>query len=67
MLQEFRGYGISKNWMIPVVQGFVKGFKFKTNDSIYHYTLISRRSKFQSGTRYISRGINDQAYVANFV
>lgn len=31
MLREFRGYGISKRWMVPVVQGFVKGFKFKNN------------------------------------
>lgn len=56
MLHEFRGYGLSKCWMIPVVQGYVKGFKFKIKDESYFYTLIARRSKFQSGTRYTSRG-----------
>lgn len=30
MLKELRGYGINKCWMIPVVQGFVKGFRAET-------------------------------------
>ena len=28
--------------------------------------LITRRSRFMGGTRYYSRGINDEGHVANF-
>lgn len=31
------------------------------------YHLISRRSRYNSGTRYICRGIDDLGHVANFV
>ena len=67
MLSEFRGYGINNCWMIPVVQGFVKGFRAETLYIPYEYTLIARRSKYQSGTRFVSRGINAEGHVANFV
>lgn len=30
MLNEFREYGISKTWMIPIIQGYVKGFRAET-------------------------------------
>jgi hypothetical protein len=42
--------------MIPIVQGYVKGFRAETTYIPYEYTMVTRRSKYQSGTRFISRG-----------
>lgn len=36
-------------------------------DSMVDYILISRRSRYRPGLRYQRRGIDDEAYVANFV
>jgi hypothetical protein len=33
----------------------------------YEYTMITRRSKYQSGTRFTSRGADAEGNVANFV
>ena len=67
MLTELKAYDVSSCWMIPVVQGFIRGFKAETLYFPYDYTLISRRSKYQSGTRFTSRGVNSEGHVANFV
>lgn len=67
MLSEFKNYKISQTWMVPIIQGYVKGFRAETLYVPYEYTLISRRSKYQSGTRFSSRGVNSEGHVANFV
>lgn len=37
------------------------------NGQILNWTIISRRSVEKAGTRFYSRGINEQGKVANFV
>lgn len=37
------------------------------NGQTFNWTIISRRSVDKAGTRFYSRGINDQGKVANFV
>ncbi|EGC35666.1 hypothetical protein DICPUDRAFT_78660 [Dictyostelium purpureum] len=56
------------DWCFPIIQGYV------VSDNLGHiqsknvqYTLISRRSRFRAGTRFVTRGIDDDGNVANFV
>jgi hypothetical protein len=50
-------------FILPIICGFVKEFSTST----FTYTLISRRSTENIGTRYHSRGINNNASVSNFI
>ena len=51
------------SFFIPVVQGFIG--KIKAPD--FSLTVISKRSYHMGGTRYNSRGIDNNGYVANYV
>lgn len=55
-------------WIAPICQGFVceRTVAFET-DCVLTLTLISRRSVKRAGVRYLRRGIDDEADVANFV
>jgi len=57
--------GISEKWTDPVVQGFFGSFKVPQTE--INFALLSRRSSEMGGTRFNSRGINEDGYVANFV
>jgi hypothetical protein len=59
--------GCKGRWAIPVVQGFVGKFSIYVQGKKLLFVLISRRSTKMAGPRYIARGINPDAYVANFV
>lgn len=49
------------------MQGYVSEIKQKTNFFSYEYLTLSRRSKYMSGTRFNSRGIDHSFNTANFV
>lgn len=55
------------DWKIPLIHGFVA----QANISIYgkpvYITLIARRSRLYSGTRFLKRGLNLEGDVANEV
>lgn len=58
---------INKIWMVVCIYGHVGIVINKIHtDDLYLY-LISRRSVYHSGTRYLTRGLDDQGHVANFV
>ena len=57
----------SSEWVIPVVQGHYTNFELIIGGETVRYYLITRRSKFRSGTRYYSRGINEHGNCANFI
>jgi len=72
MLSDLEATDLSSEWVVPVVQGFVAQRSLiidaetiaPTNLTL---TLISRRSKKRAGTRYLRRGVDEEANVANFV
>lgn len=37
------------------------------NGKTFCFTLITRRSRFRPGTRFFSRGINEEGHVSNYV
>ena len=59
---------IESIFIIPIICGYVDMFNFKVDNNTKNmqFILISRRSKNHCGTRYNTRGINDEGNVANF-
>ncbi|KAF7723677.1 hypothetical protein EC973_001768 [Apophysomyces ossiformis] len=55
------------DFILPVLQGFVELQVTRINGKPFVLTLITRRSRHRAGTRYFSRGIDDQGHVSNFV
>ncbi len=51
--------GVSKEWVVPVFQGYFSGFQSVLGNSRVDYYLFSRRSKHKSGTRFYARGLDD--------
>mmetsp|Transcript_23530 Transcript_23530/g.36220 ORF Transcript_23530/g.36220 Transcript_23530/m.36220 type:complete len:116 (+) Transcript_23530:839-1186(+) len=53
--------------MVPIIQGYVEQQRQWADNSEIEIMLISRRRSAKAGARFISRGIDDNANVANFV
>jgi phosphatidylinositol 4-phosphatase len=58
---------VNNEWIIPIIQGHYDSFEINLNGNNIKYCLISRRSKYRSGARYYSRGINENGNCANFI
>ena len=58
---------VKECWTVPVIQGFVAEVKVDNRYFQAEYLTISRRSTHMSGTRFNSRGVDDQAHASNFV
>lgn len=54
-------------YILPVMQGFVEISQSKINNKTFTWGLITRRSRHRPGTRYFSRGIDENGHVSNFV
>lgn len=67
MLKDLASIQSSSKWCCPIIQGFVRSFEVFLEGTKVSYVLVSRRSVKKGGTRYFDRGLNDEAYVANFV
>ena len=53
-------------FIIPIICGYFGTFSYEIDGAILYFTLISRRSQNHCGTRYNTRGINDDGHVANY-
>ena len=70
------GYGIKAGhgrtqsgvdpYILPVMFGMMRITNTKIKNTPMTFTLITRRSRFRAGTRYFSRGIDDEGHVSNF-
>ena len=58
---------IREEYIIPMMDGFIKCFTDTFNDREFMYILISRRGCTRTGARYHMRGADPLGYVANFV
>ncbi|KAI7860681.1 SacI homology domain-containing protein [Circinella umbellata] len=54
-------------FILPVIQGFVNITPAVINNHSVVFGLISRRSRERAGTRYFSRGLDDNGHASNFV
>ncbi|GAA5949454.1 hypothetical protein JCM3765_002666 [Sporobolomyces pararoseus] len=53
-------------FILPVMVGFLEFKTTSINSRQFQFGLISRRNRFRAGTRYFSRGIDQQGNVSNF-
>ena len=68
LLQDFLAQNVSPRWFVPVIQGYCaseSSKRFLTKP--IEVTLISRRHVARAGTRFHSRGVDEDGHVANFV
>ena len=55
------------DWCLPIVHGYVNQAKISVYGNLVYVTIISRRSRFFAGARFLKRGANDFGHVANDV
>lgn len=67
LCKDFIEAGISTSWLIPMIQGYVGIVKEYLNSKPFQIALISRRSTKMAGTRFNSRGLDDEGNAANTV
>jgi hypothetical protein len=58
---------IDTQWLIPVIQGHYGAFTQMIGNLHFKYYLISRRSKYRSGTRFYNRGIDENSKCSQFI
>jgi len=53
-------------FILPVMFGMMRITNTRVKSTPFTFTLITRRSRHRAGTRYFSRGIDDEGRVSNF-
>lgn len=53
-------------YILPVMFGFLRITSTKVKSTPFTFALITRRSRHRAGTRYLSRGIDEQGNVSNY-
>ncbi|KAL9115379.1 MAG: hypothetical protein Q9227_000700 [Pyrenula ochraceoflavens] len=53
-------------YILPVMFGMMRIVTTSIKGTPFTFALITRRSRHRGGTRYFSRGIDDQGHVSNF-
>jgi len=53
-------------YILPVMYGMLEITNTSIKDNPMTFVLITRRSRHRGGTRYMSRGIDDEGHVSNF-
>jgi len=67
LLKEYQQVVDNPYWVVPIVHGFFSQVQFSVHGRQFWLSLISRRSRFFAGTRFLKRGITDLGHVANEV
>jgi len=67
LCKDFIEAGVSTEWLVPMIQGYIGILKTSLNSKPFQMALISRRSSKMAGTRFNSRGIDDEGNAANTV
>ena len=57
---------IDYTFIVPIICGYINMFEYEIEQKKLQFVLITRRSQNYAGTRYNTRGINDDGNVANF-
>ncbi|EGG23448.1 hypothetical protein DFA_05581 [Cavenderia fasciculata] len=55
------------SWILPIIRGHVEVYNFFLDGCSFEFGIISRRSKVRAGTRYNTRGSDQNGSVANYV
>eukprot|EP01135_Chromosphaera_perkinsii_P007864 Nk52_evm56s1020 gene=Nk52_evmTU56s1020 len=66
LLKSFIGLRQIDRFLIPIMHGFVSINTTSINSKTFDYILITRRSIFNTGTRFFARGVDENGECANF-
>ncbi|KAB8074839.1 SacI homology domain-containing protein [Aspergillus leporis] len=53
-------------YILPVMYGMLRITPAKVKSTTFTFALITRRSRHRAGTRYFSRGIDEEGHVSNY-
>ncbi|WEW59288.1 Phosphoinositide phosphatase sac1 [Emydomyces testavorans] len=53
-------------YILPVMYGMLEIVPTRIKSTSFTFALITRRSRYRGGTRYFSRGIDEQGHVSNY-
>lgn len=53
-------------YILPVMFGMMRIIPARVKGTSFSFALITRRSRHRAGTRYFSRGIDEQGHVSNY-
>lgn len=53
-------------YILPVMYGMLSITNTSIKGNALTFALITRRSRFRTGTRYLTRGVDEEGHVANF-
>ncbi|KAK2725367.1 phosphatidylinositol-3-phosphatase SAC1-like [Artemia franciscana] len=68
LIENFvRGDKEVAKYSLPVIHGFISIKVCSVGRNSFNWAVISRRSRYNAGTRFYTRGINLDGHVANFV
>lgn len=67
MMKALLGDHGGSEWLVPVIQGHYGTFTQSIASLNFKYYLISRRSKYRSGTRFYNRGIDENSKCSQFI
>ena len=66
-LRQNAGYQTGADpFILPVMFGMMRITSTRIKSTPLTFTLITRRSRHRAGTRYLTRGIDEQGHVANY-
>ena len=61
------GMQVCSELLLPVIYGYAEFKPMRIGSRDFTLGIVSRRGRFNAGTRFLRRGINEQGNVANFV
>lgn len=67
LLQPFLKYVIGQEFILPIICGFFRVEKVQISGRIIKTGILSRRSRFYAGPRFLKRGIDEYGNIANEV
>lgn len=53
-------------YILPVMFGMMRITPARVKGTSFTFALVTRRSRYRAGTRYFSRGIDEQGHVSNY-
>ncbi|KAF8820867.1 endonuclease/exonuclease/phosphatase domain-containing protein [Cardiosporidium cionae] len=66
MCLPFLHSGVSEQWLVPIMQGYISFERFEKDRQFIETVLFCRKGCKRVGTRFNARGIDDEGNVANF-
>jgi hypothetical protein len=67
ILQQINKGLVAQEFILPVICGYFEAKVIELQNKVFHVGILSRRSRFNAGPRFLRRGIDSQGNPANEV